>query len=139
MKKLIYLALACFILVPVTQKATAQDSKEAGLYLNFEETSGLFTEKEDIMLLETFYLHNFPDGESTKALHQRINTMDVVVKFGIASSAEKFSNQRRCYIKLPKDSYLSAFESVLKAIPVDYIMVKDTKLSVKEFIQTLKS
>jgi hypothetical protein len=139
MKKLIYLALTLFVLVPVTQEARAQQDQKTGYYLKFDDVSGLFTEREDVMLLERFYLHNFADGKSSKSLHEQINAMDEVVKFGIASSAEEYSNQRRCYLKLPKDNHLSAFKSVLKAIPVDYVLVKGERLSVNEFIQTLKS
>lgn len=138
-KKLLTLALATMATVFLTHPLSAQEEISEGLFLKFEETSDLFTEKDDLMMIEKFYLHNFPDGQSSKYLHLRINAIKDVIKFGIASSSEEKSKQRRCYIKLPKDNYHDVFKQVLQNIPVDYIMLGEEKLTINEFIDRLKS
>lgn len=139
MKKLIILTVMIAGLAFISKPVVSQENTKKGYFIAFDDVSDIFVEDGDQMIIETFYLQNFPDGKSSKFLHKKINEIETVDKFGIASDSERFSDQRRCYIKLPKDNYMDVLKHVLITIPVDYVLVDNDKLSVEEFIEKIKS
>ncbi|MFO7789735.1 MAG: hypothetical protein R6V32_04125 [Bacteroidales bacterium] len=139
MKRLVILTIMIAGLAFMSQPVLSQDETKEGYFIAFDNVSDIFVEEEGLMIIDKFYLQNFPDGKSSKFLHKRINDIETVEKFGIASNSERFSNQRRCYIKLPADNYADVLKHVLITIPVEYILVDGNKLSVEEFIEKIKS
>ncbi len=139
MKKLVILTVIITGFVFMTIPVSSQNKINEGFFISVEDVSDLFVEKDNIMMIETFYLQNFPEGKSSKPLHEKINQMDEVVKFGIASDSEEYINQRKCYLKIKKADYTENFKKVLNAIPVEYIIENGEQLSIEEFIEKIKS
>ncbi len=122
----------------ISHPASSQNKLDEGFIISVDDVTGLFVEKDDdVMMIETFYLENFPEEKSSKPLHEKINQMDGVVKFGIASGSEEYNNQRRCYLKLKKTDYTDSFKKVLTTIPVKYIVENGEQLSIDECIEKI--
>jgi hypothetical protein len=139
MKKAVILTIIITGFIFITVPVSSQDKKTDAFFIDLEDISGLFVEKDNTMMIETLYLQNFPDGKSAKPLHSKINAMKEVVNFGIASDSETQSGQRRCYLEIKKYNYVENFRKVLNAIPVEYIILDGTELSVEDFIKKIKS
>jgi len=138
MKRIGLLTVIITVFVFITAPLSSQNKQNEGFVINVNDVSDLFVEKDnDIMMIETFYLENFPEEKSSKPLHEKINQMDNVVKFGIASSSEKYSNQRRCYLKLRKSNYSQTFKKVLNAIPVESIIENGEHISIDQCIEKI--
>lgn len=138
MKKLFtyFILLVSFALL--TQSLSAQEASGQKYYLVVEDAKSLFSDNDSLMVIDKFFVHNFPDEKSSKDIHQRINKIKNVYRFGIASRAEKISNQRRCYIKLEKENYLKTFKKVLQEMGIDYIILNDEKINLNSFINKIK-
>lgn len=113
----------------------AQQGYNNKLFLETDNPGEIFTDVDSLMIIDKMYIHNFPDNKSAKYLHFKINSINNVKSFGIASSSEEYKDQRRFYIKIYKKNYLNTFKKVLNAIPVDYIIVKGEQISISEFIK----
>ncbi|MGC9330372.1 MAG: hypothetical protein ACP5DZ_00670 [Bacteroidales bacterium] len=138
MKKIIFQMVVVVVTVLVYSPASSQTKINEGFVISVDDVTGLFVEKDDdVMMIETFYLENFPEEKSSKPLHEKINQMEDVVKFGIASGSEQHNNQRRCYLSLKKSNYVKTFEKVLNAIPVTTIIENGENISIDECIEKM--
>lgn len=138
MKKLVFLIVIMMGFGLISVPLSSQNKIDEGFIINVEDVTDFFVQKDDdVMMIERFYLENFPEGKSSKPLHEKINQMDGVVKFGIASGSEEYNNQRRCYLTLQKANYTDSFKKVLTAIPVKYIVENGEQLSIEECIEKI--
>ena len=138
MKKIFSFLIITVSLCMLTSLTIAQDSPDRDFYLVIEDTGALFTDNDSLMVIDKFFIHNFPDEKSSKEMQQKINAVKNVYSFGIASRAEKISNQRRCYLKLEKNNYLKTFKKVLSEMEIDHILLNNQKTDINSFIKKLK-
>ncbi|MEA3448634.1 MAG: hypothetical protein U9Q98_09355 [Bacteroidota bacterium] len=138
MKKLGFLMVILTGFLFISHPVSSQNKLDEGFIISVDDVKGIFVEKDDdVMMIETFYLENFPEETSSKPLHGKINQIDGVVKFGIASGSEKYNNQRRCYLSLRKSNYTKTFKKVLNAIPVTTIIENGENISIDECIEKI--
>ncbi|MFO7791171.1 MAG: hypothetical protein R6V32_11435, partial [Bacteroidales bacterium] len=80
MKKLVILTVMIAGLAFMSQPLISQDDTKEGYFIAFDDVSDIFVEEEGLMIIDKFYLQNFPDGKSSKFLHKKINDIETVEK-----------------------------------------------------------
>jgi hypothetical protein len=133
MKKII-LSLVLTLALSATYVFSQENNEQTtDRFILVEDFSTFFTEKENCIEVNPFYIQNFDENESSKPVHLAVNKIKSVIKFGIASGSETHFQQRRCYIRMDKNNYQESFYKALLAMDIKYVLVDDQKLTLPEF------
>ncbi|MEA1873803.1 MAG: hypothetical protein U9N51_05165 [Bacteroidota bacterium] len=104
-------------------------------FIIIDDISSFFVEKENCIEVDSLFIHNFDENESSKPIHVAVNKIKDVIKFGIASGSETHYEQRRCYIRMKKSNYQENFYKALLFMDIKYVMLNEQKMTPSEFFE----
>lgn len=136
----ILMSMSLGLLLFFAGNANAQqyDYDITGKYIVAKAPGDFFKRTGDTVEVEKFYLCNIAEKESSKPFHVNINALENVIRFGIASSSEEFSEQRRCYVIMKASNYEETFYKVLKKLDVAKVVYMEEPITIAEYIEKLK-